>query len=532
MTVSTNPKNDDEELQLLIGRSSQVTTISTEEDSAEVNQQKNQTEDQEENNTLLIVSFILMLIFQLGNRIFGRLQTYPMYNYPLFLNLMMIGIYVPICYLYIIPAFLFTNKITKEQTDIPKYKFAVMGAYDSLAGIMQTFAIIYITNASLIVLVQQSAIPISMIISRYALNATYTNSQYLGAAIVLLGIIAVIIPSMLGGSPSSSDIASPDSTEISEGSTSIFKSQTLWLIMLVISCVPMCLSSVYKEKALGEMEIDVIYLNGWVAIYQFLIAIPLSIPTCFIQNIPLSSVIPNMYGGMMCWMGYNTITEDYNPDNLPLDDCANAPFYVTAYLFFNVVFNFLIILILKLGSANILWMASTVIVPISNVAFSMNFMPGHQPMGPMDFVGLVIIMLGLVIYRFSEDIISLYNRAIGKEVSDLSSENDKLISKNSQKKQYKYMGINQTEHLQTLVDTRILRAKMEKLYRSPMQIRGSFLAKVGVAPSPLINKSKKGFTLDKKAYEAALASYQATGTSPSLRSLQRTNSFRSPYMKK
>lgn len=55
---------------------------------------------------------------------------------------------------------------------------ANMGAYDSLAGIMQTFAINFITNASTIVLVQQSAIPISMAISKYALNAKYTTAQY------------------------------------------------------------------------------------------------------------------------------------------------------------------------------------------------------------------------------------------------------------------------------------------------------------------------------------------------------------------
>lgn len=90
--------------------------------------------EKDENGTTLIIAFVLMLFFQLGNRIFGRLQTYPMHNYPLFLNMVMVAVYIPICYAYIIPAMLFTNNITKEQREIPKYKFAVMGAYDSLAG--------------------------------------------------------------------------------------------------------------------------------------------------------------------------------------------------------------------------------------------------------------------------------------------------------------------------------------------------------------------------------------------------------------
>ena len=38
----------------------------------------------------------------------------------------------------------------------------------------------------------------------------------------------------------------------------------------VLSCIPMCLSSVYKEKALGDDDMDVVYLNGWVAVFQFM----------------------------------------------------------------------------------------------------------------------------------------------------------------------------------------------------------------------------------------------------------------------
>ena len=39
-------------------------------------------------------------------------------------------------------------------------------------------------------------------------------------------------------------------------------------LVTVAACVPMCLSSVYKEKALGEQDVGVIFLNGWVAVFQ------------------------------------------------------------------------------------------------------------------------------------------------------------------------------------------------------------------------------------------------------------------------
>lgn len=52
-----------------------------------------------------------------------------------------------------------------------------MGLLDSVAGIMAVFAVNYIDNAAVIVLLQQAAIPISMSISKLFLGANYTLSQ-------------------------------------------------------------------------------------------------------------------------------------------------------------------------------------------------------------------------------------------------------------------------------------------------------------------------------------------------------------------
>lgn len=507
-----------EERQRLLGNQSQTKSKKA---ALELESQEPVEEKSDDKGFTLIVAFVLMLVFQLGNRIFGRLQTYPMHNYPLFLNMLGVVVYIPICYAYIIPAMLFTNNITKEQRDIPKYKFAVMGGYDSLAGIMQTFAVNYISNASMIVLVQQSAIPISMVISRYALNSVYTKAQYVGAVVVLLGIVVVLIPNFFGGSEPKVDASSS-----APGAGVTPEMEMIWLLVLVVSCVPMCLSSVYKEKALGETEIDVMYLNGWVAIFQFLIAIPLCVPTSWVQNTPISSIMPSMIGGMKCWAGVNSITEDNNPYNQPLDDCSSAPLYVTVYLFFNVVYNFLIVIILKLGSANILWMASTVIVPLSNVAFSLKWMPGHQPLKFWDIMGLVVIMFGLIIYRFSKELQSVWKKITGTSSPEDEEEDQRSrqLAKNAEGKQIKYLGFNQTEYLQTFVDTRIMKEKSAILYRSPQQIRSTFLAKIGVPPSPLISMGpgKRPAIADQDALNAARANYQATGYSP----LMRTPSFK------
>ncbi|KAJ1433809.1 hypothetical protein B484DRAFT_447043 [Ochromonadaceae sp. CCMP2298] len=439
-------------------------------------------EDKESGN--LVIYFLLMLVFALGNRVFGRLETYPLHNYPIFLSMVLCLVYVPVCFAYIIPAMMFTNNITEEQVQIPKYKFAVMGAYDSLAGLLSTFAVNYIASASTVVLVQQSAIPISMLVSFLTLGSRYTNAQYLGASIVMGGIVLVLIPSFMGGAQTDASGAAVDPM-----------GQLLWIGVLVISCVPMCLSSVYKEKALGEVEIDCTYLNGWVAIFQLLIGIPLCIPSSLVQGMPVSNILPNIYQGFLCWGGINSVTEENNPYNQPLDNCAAGPLMVTTFLFFNVIYNFLIVVILKYGSANILWLASTMIVPLSNVVFSLKFIPGSKPMGPMDLVGLVVIMLGLVVYRFSSQVIELYEYLTGKSLDPEEIKKRLMLRKlalSVERKQINYVGLNQLESLQGVVDTRVARAELLSLFRSPKIIRDNYLLKLGVQPSPRFSVSSSG----------------------------------------
>lgn len=143
------------------------------------------------------------------------------------------------------------------------------------------------------------------------------------------------------------------------------------------SCVPMTLSTVYKEKALGEVDVDVVYLNGYVAIYQMLITIVLAVPSGYAASVKPEDIPSSVYDGMKCFVGIDSTSDD---------DCKMAPLYVSLYLLFNVLYNILIIMILKYGSSNLLWLAMTVMVPMVNVAFALPFMPKSKPMTVFDVV--------------------------------------------------------------------------------------------------------------------------------------------------
>jgi len=292
---------------------------------------------------------------------------------------------------------LWGKAVTPEQRAIPWYKFGIMGFLDGTAGIMQSFAVNYIPSGPLIILLYQSAIPISMVISKPLMKAKYQIQHYLGAAIVVGGLIVVLVPLFLDPSQSSS-------SEHESGGTIL-----IWCAVLVFSCIPMTLSSVYKEKNLNDVEIDVVYLNGWVAVYQFITSAALAVPAGYASALKPSQIPENFWDGMKCYVGYNSIHTGPNPDNCALV----APLFVTLYLGFNVAYNILIIMILKYGSSNILWLAMTLMVPLGSIAFTLPFKYLSLKLKPTDVVGLFVILGGLIIYRFWDLFISVYRKFFG-----------------------------------------------------------------------------------------------------------------------
>jgi len=165
----------------------------------------------------------------------------------------------------------------------------------------------------------------------------------------------------------------------------------------------MCLSSVYKEKALEETDINVIYLNGWVALYNFTTMAFVQLPICYFMGLLPRNVPLNFYQGMQCLVGKDPPSMSLASTGVDLEafGCSLAPIFISSYLCFNILYNIVLIVVLKYGSANVLWLACTMMVPAGNIAFSLKIVPGHQNLQDSDIFGLILILLGLLVYRFS-----------------------------------------------------------------------------------------------------------------------------------
>ena len=62
----------------------------------------NEAQEEKDKSSLLMWSFIMMTVVGLGNRIFGKLQTIPMYDYPFFNSLVSVSEFL--CCLFCIPS--------------------------------------------------------------------------------------------------------------------------------------------------------------------------------------------------------------------------------------------------------------------------------------------------------------------------------------------------------------------------------------------------------------------------------------------
>eukprot|EP00815_Leptocylindrus_aporus_P004513 CAMPEP_0116068238 /NCGR_PEP_ID=MMETSP0322-20121206/11536_1 /TAXON_ID=163516 /ORGANISM="Leptocylindrus danicus var. apora, Strain B651" /LENGTH=475 /DNA_ID=CAMNT_0003555299 /DNA_START=175 /DNA_END=1599 /DNA_ORIENTATION=+ len=383
-------------------------------------------------NRMLILSFVSMVVVGSANKIFSKLQTIPMYNYPITLSLLTTFYYIPMCFAYIIPASRGESPIiSREQMNMPKWPFFIMGILDCMSSLMGMFAAVYLPG-SLLVLLPQAAIPISMVLSKHMLGERYSGYHYAGAFIVVIGIIVVLSPEFVTSSSGEVCEAFDEDRdcsicqdETSEGTClSHTDSDTgvsicewvrddsnedapilFWAAMLILSCIPSTFSNIYKEKALGETELDPVFLNGWIALFQFFISLIFVIPAGYTADPPIypEDLPRNIFDGLKCYFGAGTVTSGCHLD----ENCGEAPIFVNVYVAINVFYNLLMILILKFGSTNILTLAMTVMVPIGNLAFSLPFMPEATAMHATDIIGLGVIMAGLTWYRFGEKLFKI-----------------------------------------------------------------------------------------------------------------------------
>lgn len=163
---------------------------------------------------------------------------------------------------------------------------------------------------------------------------------------------------------------------------------------MLASCIPMVLSTVYKQVAL-QVQLDPILINGWVSLFQFLGGLFLVVPAAFASSpqVKPTDLPENWAQATSCLFAQNNSIEyGCHPD-----ECSHAALWVHLGLLSSILCSLSTILVLKYGSASLLYLGLTLMVPVGHLVFSLNDPSGTQI---ADGVGLIVLVAGLLLFRF------------------------------------------------------------------------------------------------------------------------------------
>ena len=251
-------------------------------------------------------------------------------------------------------------------------RFLLMALLDCMANFLVICGAAH-TNLAFQTLIPQAVIPVSMVLGALVLGSTFTKWQVTGAVFVMLGVFVVCIPTLgswQGGANSSIS--------------------SFWTGMLFLSNVPLALSALVKELVLHHKsrDVPVSYLNTAVSCLQFILGFVIA---------PLGLVAPGQVSSQIR-DGYHCLI-----GSLPsVPECGTtgsvAEYIIFCILMFSM--NISLLFVVRHGSSSIMYAASALVLPLSNMVNTWDWVMGSSasPLNDYTLCGLVPILMGIVLY--------------------------------------------------------------------------------------------------------------------------------------
>jgi drug/metabolite transporter (DMT)-like permease len=266
------------------------------------------------------------------------------------------------------------GEITDTMKSIPHIKFMTMGFLDSVGGFLAAMGANQ-TSGSMQQLLNQTLIPITMLLSWLVLGKKSSGMQLIGAVLIFLGAWVVLIPST-------------DSSS-SQSSYALISNMLYFL-----SNVPIAMSIIYKEMGFRNVQVHVMYMTQWVSIYQLLWGFVLGI----FQLIPgvgssegssLSEINSSFWSGVTCYLQLD-------------EECSSKYtfFLLSGYCVINFIFNVLGLYLVKHDGAVLSTITNALLLPLTVLTFNLSWLgPYQEEYNPLTIVGLGIVMVGFVTWR-------------------------------------------------------------------------------------------------------------------------------------
>jgi drug/metabolite transporter (DMT)-like permease len=281
--------------------------------------------------------------------------------------------------------------ITKDMRQYTKSRhwiFILLGVFNAMNGVLIVYASpLKRTPGSLQAILSSVACPFTVFFSKFILRKKYKAQQLLGVFLNIMGIIVSLIPKM-------------NSFDDAEGTSFI------WPVLFMVGQIPVVFLNILEEKIFEEFpKYDSIFMIAWESLYQIL-TLALLFWVDIIPGFGISTDLEDW--GVKFEAGFTCF---FNPWGSGIDKCS---FCLLTGLIFSISYCFYYIFgaeLMKYASANTTAVISSM-CPVLVVFFWIAF-PGLNKWADgkdyttldiiCDIVSLPIIVMGIVIYRRSEN---------------------------------------------------------------------------------------------------------------------------------
>ncbi|CAM8975574.1 unnamed protein product [Rhodiola kirilowii] len=262
---------------------------------------------------------------------------------------------------------------------VPKAPFVVVGLLEALGAATGMAAGAILSGASIPIL-SQSFLVWQILLSAIFLGRRYRVNQLLGCSLVAAGVIVTV--------------ASGSSTG------SLKEAGIFWSLLMITSFLFQAADTVLKEtifldaaQRLKGGSLDLFVVNSFGSAFQALF-ICLLLP--FLSNlwgVPFNQLPSYLKDGAVCFVNMGSLS----------GGCDGAPLLPVLFVLMNMGYNISLLHLIKISSAVVSCLASTVAVPLSIYVFTLP-LPyiGVASSLPSGFVaGAAVLVMGMLVYAWT-----------------------------------------------------------------------------------------------------------------------------------
>ncbi|THG17109.1 hypothetical protein TEA_008187 [Camellia sinensis var. sinensis] len=311
----------------------------------------------------VLVAAGVTVVLGVGNRVLYKLALVPLKHYPFFLAQLATFGYV-IVYFSILYLRYHAGIVTDEMLSLPKAPFLAVGLLEALgaaAGMAAggfnhdlMYYICYslpetaILSGAAIPILSQSFLVWQLLLSYIFLGRRYRFNQLLGCFLVAVGVIITVASG-------------------SSAAGSLMEGGVFWSLLMIVSFLFQAADTVLKEviflnaaQQLKGRTVDLFVVNSYGSAFQALFIFLLLPFLSKLWGIPFYQLPNYLKDGAACFLNNGTISSG----------CNGAPLLPLLFVIVNMGFNISLLHLIKISSAVVSCLASTVSASFSGESTS------------------------------------------------------------------------------------------------------------------------------------------------------------------